>query len=524
MNDTLHLQADVLVIGGGMGGAWAAISAAVEGARVVLVDKGRCGVSGVTAAAGPGHWWVPPAHRDEAVDKRHVPTLGLADKRWMHRILDETWRHLPTLSPYYDFSVDPQGIVQYRAVRGPEYMRALRQRVDEAGVTVLDQSPALELLLRADGSAGGARGVQRQRGRDWEVRAAGVILATGGCAFMSHLLGSRNNTGDGYLMAAEAGAQLADMEFSNAYCIAQAHTTLTRSAIYSFGTYYDADGEELPPATAGRTEMLVEAMRRGPVFCTLRRVPADLQAVFHQISPNVLLPFVRQGIDPFTQRFEVTLHAEGTIRGTGGLRVVDDDCQTHVPGLHAVGDTASRGLVAGANTGGGAVNSSWALSSGIWSGRAVARLAKAHGRRADEAVHPIGEAGIRPTGTAHTGASQPFVKTVQDELLPYDKNWHRSAPVLATSLAALDDAWQHLRTNLAGGDAVDRVKARESAALVATARWTYRAAEARTESRGMHLRTDTPALDPAQQHHLWVGGLDQVAVSPRHPLIQGIAA
>jgi succinate dehydrogenase/fumarate reductase flavoprotein subunit len=525
--DTLQLEADVLILGGGMAGAWAAVGAAAEGARVVLADKGYCGTSGVTAAAGPGHWWVPPAQRTEAIDKRHVATLGLADKRWMRRILGETWLQLPTLAPWYGFSVDPLGAVQYHAVRGPEYMRALRRRIEDAGVTILDQSPALELLLRADGSAAGARGVQRQRGREWQVRAAGVILATGGCAFMSHLLGSRNNTGDGYLMAAEAGADFSEMEFSNAYCIAQARTTLTRSAIYSFGTYYDATGRELPPSTAGRTEMLAGAMLEGPVYCSLHRVPADLKAVFPQISPNVLLPFVRQGIDPFTQRFEVTLHAEGTIRGTGGLRVVDDDCQTAVPGLFAAGDTASRGRVAGANTGGGAVNSAWALSSGLWSGRAAARLARTAGRRTAEAAHAIGEAGLRPArhGTATADAARPYVALVQQEMLPLDRNWYRSGARLQRSLGQLDGAWHALRHSLQGGDAAARVKAREAAALVATARWSYGAALERTESRGMHLRTDRPALDAAWQRSVVVGGLDRVIARPvAEPLAEQVAA
>ncbi|MGO4276412.1 FAD-dependent oxidoreductase, partial [Paenibacillus sp. TAF58] len=45
----LQLQADVLIIGGGPSGAWAAITAAKEGATVILVDKGYCGTSGATA-------------------------------------------------------------------------------------------------------------------------------------------------------------------------------------------------------------------------------------------------------------------------------------------------------------------------------------------------------------------------------------------------------------------------------------------------------------------------------------------
>lgn len=51
--------ADVLVLGGGPAGTWAAIAAARAGARVVLADKGYCGTSGATAPSGTGVWYVP---------------------------------------------------------------------------------------------------------------------------------------------------------------------------------------------------------------------------------------------------------------------------------------------------------------------------------------------------------------------------------------------------------------------------------------------------------------------------------
>jgi len=44
-----RFQVDVLVLGGGPAGAWAAISARARGATVLLADKGYCGTSGATA-------------------------------------------------------------------------------------------------------------------------------------------------------------------------------------------------------------------------------------------------------------------------------------------------------------------------------------------------------------------------------------------------------------------------------------------------------------------------------------------
>jgi flavin-dependent dehydrogenase len=52
--EALDVSADVLVIGGGPAGAWAAIAAAEAGARVILVDKGYLGTSGATAPSNTG--------------------------------------------------------------------------------------------------------------------------------------------------------------------------------------------------------------------------------------------------------------------------------------------------------------------------------------------------------------------------------------------------------------------------------------------------------------------------------------
>ena len=94
------IEADALVLGGGLAVTWAASAAAQAGAVVVLADKGFCGASGVTATAGPGHWWVPPDEREAAIRDREVLGEGLAERRWMARVLDETWRTPPTLAPY----------------------------------------------------------------------------------------------------------------------------------------------------------------------------------------------------------------------------------------------------------------------------------------------------------------------------------------------------------------------------------------------------------------------------------------
>jgi len=510
----MNLETDVLIIGGGMAAGWAAIAAAQQGADVVLVDKGFVGTSGVTATGGPGHWWVPPDPklREQAVARRMATAFGLAEPDWMARIIETTWDNLPTLADYYDFPLTDQGIIHYQGLRGPEYMRALRNKAVDAGVRIFDQFPALELLLHEDGAVAGAQGVQRLNGAPWRVRAGGVILATGGCAFRSGLLGSHTNTGDGYLMAAEAGAELSGMEFSAAYSVSPIWCS-TRTAIFTYARYFDAAGRELNLASfAGPGDFVGEmakALLAGPVYCLLNEVPQDVRRQFPQVQPATPVPFARKGVDLYNDKFEVTLFAEGTIRGTGGLRIAGKNCQTTVPGLFAAGDAATRELIAGATSGGGAQNSAWALSSGLWSGAGAAALARRAGRRAKAPARPSGGAGLRPNGAVKQIDTRGVTRAVQDETLPFEKNLFRTGAGSSAALFSLDALWRHSRAHQHAAG-VGAVQARETAAMIATARWTHAASLARAESRGMHRRTDAPQTSPALAQRLRIGGLDEI--------------
>ncbi|ESZ02133.1 FAD-binding protein [Mesorhizobium sp. L48C026A00] len=373
---------------------------------------------------------------------------------------------------------------------------------------VLDHSPALELLQRSDGSVSGARGIRRQAGGDWQVNAGAVVIATGGTSFLSRLLGSHTNTGDGYLMAAEAGAELSGMEFTTYYTVAPVRSTMTRSMSYAFATYYDEDGAVIPmPPGPETSRPLARAMLKGRVFCDLARTPEDIRAQVPTISPNFMLPFRRWGIDPYKDRFEVTLHGEGTIRGIGGLRIVGEDCVTSVPGLYAAGDAATRELVAGAISGGGNINSAWAVSSGQWAGKGAARHAAEN--RAGVGGRPIGQAGLRPASVQRDVDLGATLSAIQSEMLAYDKNIFRSGEKLRHSAEVLEGAWAEFDAH-AGGVGGGLLRTRETAAMLATARWCAASALARDESRGMHQREDRPETDPRYNRRIIVGGLDRV--------------
>jgi succinate dehydrogenase/fumarate reductase flavoprotein subunit len=507
----IDLTADVVVGGGGPAGTWAALAAAATGADVLLLDKGYCGTSGPTASGGTGVWYVVPeaAEREKAMASREGLGGYLADRRWMARVLDQTYENMNRLAAEarYPFpTVDGQPYK--RGVQGPEYMRRMRSWVKRAGVRILDHSPVLELLTDRSGTVAGVRGYRRQHDMEYRVRAGAVVLATGGCAFLSKALGCDVNTGDGALYAAEVGAELSGMEFSNAYAIAPAFTSVTKTAYYNFATFFHGDGTPLAGAGSqrGRSVIARELLSNGTVLCQLDQATPEQQQQMRAGQPNFFLTFDRLGINPFTDKFPVTLLLEGTVRGTGGIRIAGDDCATTVPGLYAAGDAATRELICGGFTGGGSHNSAWAMSSGTWAGGGAARFAR---RLGDGYV----KRRLHGAATVAGGDWQAAVATVREQVHPYDRNYLRHADRLTPALDQLDQAWTGLR-GAAPARGNDAVRSRQAAAMVAHARWMYNSALVRTETRGMHKREDFPALDPAQHHRLTAGGLDSVWVEP----------
>lgn len=486
------------------------------GADVVVADKGYTGASGATASVGTGVWYVDdvPELREAAMAKREQLGAGLTDRAWMTRVLDDTIVRMDELARIqrYPFPVDSDGKQIREDLQGPEYMRRQRIRLQRLGVRILDHTPALHLLADADGVVSGAVAVRRIDGVTVRITAGAVVVAAGGCAFQSKTLGCDTDTGDGALMAVEAGAVLSGMEFSNAYALAPKGTSMTKNAFYTWATFYRSDGSflEAPGSTKDRT-LIAQTLLTGPVYARIDRASETEWAGMRTAQPNFFLIFDRLGINPFTDYFEITLLCEGTVRGTGGVRIAGNDCATDVPGLYVGGDTASRELISGAYTGGGAHNASWAACSGAWAGRGAADFALGRGQPLTR-LNNVGHVGIRPHAKEDLSADE-VVGEVQRRALAYDINYLRHADRLTPALDELDALWRRTRAGLAErGEGLFR--AREAAAMLAHSRWMYHAALQRTESRGMHRRFDHPDQDPGQQHRLITGGLDEVWTRP----------
>ncbi|MBP1994404.1 FAD-dependent oxidoreductase [Paenibacillus eucommiae] len=526
---SLKLETDVLVIGGGPAGAWAAWKAARDGAKVVLVDKGYCGTSGATAPSGTGIWYIPPnpESRTAAMESREAMGGFLAERPWMHRVLEQTYANVNQIAEWgFPFPFDDKGNAYRGSLNGPEYMRLMRKQVKKAGVRILDHSPALQLLIDEHG-VGGATGILRQQGgQHWIVRSGAVVIATGGCAFLSKALGCNVLTGDGYLMAAEAGGEMSGMEFSNAYAISAAFGSVTKTAFYNWASFYKQDGSLIEKAGSlrGRSE-IARVLLNEPVYAKLDKATEEMKGWMRASNPNFFLPLDRSGIDPFTQPFQITLRLEGTVRGTGGIRIIDDSCATSVQGLYAAGDAATRELICGGFTGGGSHNAAWATSSGFWAGESAAGYAlKIEDKASSRSLRGAGEAGIRAAERERKDLDvTDILRQVQAEVYPYDKNLFRTEHSLRASLKKLHEIWSAVRLHLQPGEA-DSLRAREVVSMLATARWMYASALQRTETRGMHKRTDFPVADAKQGFRLVSGGLDELYVRPERQPLQPLSA
>ncbi|MEY4576105.1 MAG: hypothetical protein RL701_808, partial [Pseudomonadota bacterium] len=313
----------------------------------------------------------------------------------------------------------------------------------------------------------------------------------------------------GQLMAAEVGAHLSGMEFSSFYGIVPRHTSMDKNGYYGFATFTREDGSVIEGDLFGSRAPLLRAACQGQTYAQLDKAPEALRPVMRAAMPNFFMVLDKLRVDPFSQRFAIDFVLEGTVRGTGGLHLANAECWTGVPGLYAAGDTASREVVVGGATGAGAPNAAWAVSSGTWAGSAAA----AHGRRQPRDAAPLtaaGRVGLRPSAGARGPSGPELLAQVQSEILPIEKNAFRDERGMRRSLAALDSAWVAAAAGSGASDLLELLKLRESAGMLAMARWAYASALARTESRAMHTRVDYPAVDPAQCQRILSGGLDSV--------------
>jgi len=288
-------EADVLVIGGGIAGCWAAISAARKGAKVALVEKAATVRSG---AGGPGcdHWCDTPANPLSKVDpdewaQRLTRAFGgygcgigreIQCRESYHTLLelekmggkirddedqfkgvegrDDKTKFLisPRMNPFHDTNV----VIR---VWGTTFKPALKKECERLGVKIFDRVMATSLLTEKGVQGGrviGATGLNARTGEFMVFRSKATILcsSSGGSIWLISTELSGYNTmspravsGDGIAMAWRAGAEFTLMEKSGIMGITPGfkHRWYTGAgdASYENVPLVDNNGKELPIVT-----------------------------------------------------------------------------------------------------------------------------------------------------------------------------------------------------------------------------------------------------------------------------------
>lgn len=495
-----EIRADLVVVGAGVAGLTAALTAAEAGLRVVVLNKGRSWrpeqgeQSTSTFYAQGGIAVVQPDDPGDSVALHVQDTVtagaGLTAADPTEQIVAAGWpavRRLVDWGARFDTGADGrylrtrEGGHSVRRIihaggdaTGAQVQAALGAAVARAQITVLDEARATAVVTAPDGAAGVS---YADAGGDGVVRAPTVLLATGG---VGHLYAATTNpagaTGDGIALALEAGAAVADLEFVQFHPTmlyvpgARGRRTLVSEALRGEGgRLVDADGHSVTRGVHPLGDLAPRDVVARAVTAAMERTGApcvylDAGAIddFENRFPTVLAGVRAAGVRIDDGRLPVV---PGAHYLCGGV-VTDAHGRTGVAGLLAAGEVARTGLH-GANR-----LASNSLLEGLVMGRRAAEIAVA--RRAV----PV------PSVPVEVPAERPAAERgVLQDLMAARVALRRDADGLAAVAGVLEAA--------PGRPQRERPDT-EDAALTLTARAVVAAASAREESRGCHFRTDHP--------------------------------
>ncbi|MEE8448014.1 MAG: FAD-binding protein [Thermodesulfobacteriota bacterium] len=366
------VETDVLVIGGGCAGCWAALSARQLGKRVTLVDKGVVARSGDMLYC---HNTIAPMPEEELEGwledwVRH--TEYLSDQASLEVLLRENGHRLAELEAWgAPFERDAQGNIVRGLGRGHVVsrvvyydgrllMEVMKERLKELGVDIRERIMATDLIT-SDGHyptrerVVGALGLHTRNGRYFVFKAKAVVVATGLFGAKLHFAFADNLTGDAQAMAFRVGAELTDLEFSFSpdFTAYKDGVILGISLIQfqTLGAYLvNRSGERFmkkyaPERLERRSSIgtLVQAISkeimegRGPVYFDMRHLGAEGLALTRRIIPVTVIALETANIDLANEMVEVRpLVPMLGGHGSGGIRI-NIDGQTNVPGLLAAG-------------------------------------------------------------------------------------------------------------------------------------------------------------------------------------------
>ncbi len=512
-------RCDVLVVGSGVAGLAAALSAADAGAHVMVLCKGqlsetntRYAQGGMAAAIGEGDR--PEFHAGDTINVGG----GLSETDVVEAIcnagsdaVDWLLRHGMRMdrNPSGGIALSREGghnipriLHSDGTATGLEIQRVLglstrsHERID-----IYEHATVVDLLKDAEGRVGGAAALMSRTALDPAqpvfFEAESVVLATGGGGqIFRETTNPDLATGDGLAMALRAGAELQDLEFVQfhptiLYLAGAARFLISEVTRGAGARLIDRDGhafmaDQHPAAELAPRDVVSRAIFRRIIETGDTHVYLDLSSVHDADRRFSSLARIGRefGIDIAREPIPVRPAVHYFIGGVAA----DLDGRTNVEGLWAAGECASTGFH-GANRMG-----SNSLLEGVVQGRLTGIAAAASEPRPHRRfLLP------RPVSAASSSGAELSLADMTyslKSLMWRQAGIERDRQGLEDALSRLE-RWEAYLADLGpftrqGVEVVNMVQVAHLIAL---------SAAYRTESRGAHFRSDFPAPDGAWQCH-----------------------
>lgn len=528
--ETERLNADVLVLGGGLAGCMGAIAAAQQGYSVILADKAWVGGSGESTFAAGDILWYDPAQDDvqEWLERYNKAGASMFDPEWLEWYCKNAHELVLLLDSWgMDFEKDKQGNFKRKPGRGhneavifPGYkmQKKLRKIIEKLGVTIVDRVMVTELLT-VNGQVAGATGFNVRTGKFYIFEAKNTVLSTGACSFKGQYHGQDMVCGEGNDMALRVCAEFTNMEFSNTYNATAKDFDICGMSRFQRlgGRFTNAKGETFmerydPENGEGAIlHIVVRAMTkevqagRGPIYFDLKAMSAEDKELSQKLIPMFFEACKSKGVDPFVEPVEWIPGFMGSTSCGSGLTLQSFKCDTTVPGLFAAGDMANQGLVMGAMAGPGAINLGWALVTGWNAGKGAAEACDGMAMpfvdaQQVEALQKKTFAKLGHKGDLSLGDA---IYRIQALTIPAKYNILRSEESLREALDGLDVVERDIESHIVVRDTHELMLYHELYGMLSTARLTFVSALQRKESRGSHYREDYTETD-GQHGNVWL--------------------
>ncbi|MGY4226944.1 succinate dehydrogenase / fumarate reductase flavoprotein subunit [Bradyrhizobium sp. USDA 4503] len=532
----MQLEADVLVIGAGGAGMYAALEAARAGASVILADRSLIGRGGatvmaqMTVAAALGEQ--TPDHWEHHLADTLAAGRDLCDERLAALVCEDGPRRIREMDGWkVGWARENDHIKQAQAPghdrprcvyvdflsTGPAVSRTLRTQLNCASdIRRIGDLVVVDIAVQ-DGEACGATALHLSTGRTVTLAAKAIVIATGGLTRLYRRNSASSNMGgDGYALALRAGAELIDMEFVQFFPIGHLAPRLVGMDPIMWDPFryklggkllnvemreFEEDYATRDARNDGRYVLTrdlatyaiskeVEAGRGSPAggaYLSFQHVPAaEIRRAFGPVVDRL----AANGIDLGRQPVEVAPIAHYHM---GGIRV-DDTLQTRVPGLYACGEAV--GGANGANRlSGNAITEAFVF--GARAGRnAAQRALGSPAAGLTDAFRPaidLLRSATRRDGQNAAAAVAELQTLMAEKVGPF-RTRDRLEAAVDGLMQLKRDLGEVPLSSTGGFDPVlmDWLDLRN---MLLVAQTVAAAAIGRTESRGAHQREDYPGLD-----------------------------